>query len=62
MALTPIQQQTLIEAQGDLTAYLSRNPHMQPYQDKLDIKFEAAYRPEQILKEETKSLKKTKKK
>jgi len=50
MALTVEQQQILIEAQGELKNYLERNPKWIPYQEELNIKLEAAYRPEQILK------------
>jgi hypothetical protein len=64
MALTPDQQQIIIEAESDLAAYLQRNPHMQSYQDELDKKLDVAHgiAPEEILKEGSKSLKKTKKK
>lgn len=51
MALTYEQQQKVIEAEKNLDLFLTKNPHMMPYQAQLTAKLESAKRPEQILKE-----------
>lgn len=50
MALTVEQQKKLIEAEQALDDYLKKNPHMMPFQAKLNTKLEAVRTPEQTLK------------
>lgn len=58
MSLTVDQQQKVIEAEKNLDVFLTGNPHMMGYQANLNEKFEAAKRPEQILKTVSSPVKK----